>query len=117
MKRITVFFLLAVFAVVFIATPAYAGVWGWFTNIAFDKLASAVIAGIFALLSMFLGTKVMKLHKVATEGKDFGIWLYNSTRESSPGGAKITGDELEKGLKEFGEFGVAIINAVKNKQG
>lgn len=116
MKRFAILFLLAVLTVAVFAAPVYAGVWGWFTNIAFDKLFGAVIAGIFALLSMFLGTKILKWRKVATEGKDFGIWLYNSTRESSPGGAKITGDELDDGLKEAGEFGVAIIEAVKKKE-
>ena len=116
MKRFIGFFVLALAGVLLIATAAYAGVWDRFTDIAFDKLFGVVITGVFALLSMFLGSKVLKYRQIATEGKDFGVWVYEATRENSPGGAKITGAELDVGLKEFGELSVAIAAIVAKKQ-
>ncbi len=91
---------------------AYAGIWDKFTDIAVDKIATVVVSGIFVLLSAFLGKKVLKYKAMANEAMDFMKWLYDSTRPGSPGGAKITGKELEDGLKEAGEFGVAVLAAI-----
>jgi len=92
---------------------AYAGIWNKFTDVAMDKVLEVVLSGAFFLLTYFLGRKVNKWRKVANEGKDFALWVYKSTRKDSPGGAKITGKELDEGLKEFGELGVAILEATK----
>ncbi len=91
---------------------AHAGIWDKFKDVAIDKVAGAVISGVFFLLSLFLGARVFKWKKIATEGKDVTVAIYTSTREDSPGGPSITGIEVDRIIAEAGEFGVAVVEAV-----
>jgi len=107
------FNLILVLIVVFLfAGIAEAGIFGKFQNVAIDKIIGAGITGLFFILAAIFGTKVLKYKKAVKEGKDFAMWVYDSTRPDSPGGAKITGDEVEKGIKEAGEFGLAVMGAI-----
>ena len=112
-----VLIVLAVLALLFIAGTAHAGIFDRFQNVAIDKLISAGIAGIFFVLSAFLGAKILKYKKLTSKGKDFILWVYESTRPDSPGGAKITGDEIDKGLPIAGELGAAALEAFAQKNG
>jgi len=111
MKRIKMLLLLAAMLVLG-AVAAHAGVKDWFTGIAIGKTSGIIISGIFTILSVFGLNKATKWRKAAMEGREFGVWLFKATRADSPGGAKITGEEIDVGLKEAGEFGLAIFEAV-----
>jgi len=110
MKRIKLLLLLAAMLVLG-AVAAHAGVKDWFTGIAIGKTSGIIIGGLFTVLSVF-GVNAMKWKKATLEGKEFAVWVYKATRKDSPGGAKITGKEIEVGLKEAGDFGLAIFEAV-----
>ncbi len=122
MKR-NYFFSLLLFVVVFCLVVAvgnaFAGVGDFFGAIGdrFEegvlvKGLSVIIGGMFFVLSIFFGAKVMKYQRMVNEGKDVAIAVYRSTRKHSPGGATITGEEFDTILKESGEFGTAVIEAV-----
>lgn len=114
MKRIMTI-MICVLVLLMGASVAEAGIGDMFTKITIAKVAGTILSGIFFILAIIFGREINRWRKVATKGKDFGVWLYESTRKDSPGGALITGEELDKGLKEAGEFGVAILGAVRNK--
>lgn len=86
---------------------------GWlgerFEDLAIGKGLGLVIGGVFTVLGI-LGYKVVVWRKTALELKDVIVAVYDSTRPNSPGGAKITGDELDnKILPEVGQFGRAML--------
>ena len=107
------FNIILVLIVIFLfASIAEAGIFDRFQNVAIGKIIDAGIAALFFILAAVFGAKILKYKKVVKEGKDFAMWVYDSTRPDSPGGAQITGDEIEKGIKEAGEFGIAVMGAV-----
>ena len=107
MKR-TMLFTLAILLITI--TSAYAGIGDWFQELSMKVIAGAAITGLFAVASFIWGgAKIMSYKRIANEGKDCAIWLYEATRASSDGGRKITQQELEDGLKEFGELGAQVL--------
>ncbi|HDY90274.1 MAG TPA: hypothetical protein ENH82_19410 [bacterium] len=108
MKRI----IITIILIVAFAGIAHAGVWDKFVDVSINKIAGGAMAGIFFVLSALFGLKVKKWRKVATEGTEFAVWAYQATRPDSPGGASITGDELDDGMKNLGELGIAVAVAV-----
>jgi len=104
-------FISTLFMALFVsAAYAHAGVGDWFTGIALGKVLGIVITGLFTLASVF-GLGVAKYKRAALEGKNFRLWIVKSTRKDSPGGASITGDELDDGLEKFGKLGIALLEA------
>lgn len=97
---------MAVIAVTLIATVTHAGIFGKITKIlSVEKILGLAVSGTFGLLGLKFGaSKVIKWRKLTTEGVDVDVAIYKSTKPSSPGGAQITGEEIDKILKEGGEF-------------
>ena len=103
----------------FFATTASAGILGAITGrfdgVGVTTLVSIGVNAFFAILALFLGSRVKKFKTIVKEGVDCGVWLIKSTSAESDGGKKITQKELEDGAKEFGEFGAELVSAVKAK--
>jgi len=107
-KAFLVFLILLAIPVV-----AYAGVFSKFTDMALENITGYVIAGVFFILSAILGSYVSRYKKMAQELKDVIFAVSRSMDEDSPGGKKLTEDEVKKILKEIGEFGVEAVSVYK----
>lgn len=94
---------------------ASAGLWGDIKGAVLSQVAQAAVAAVFFVLAIFFGVKVAKWKKVAQEGMDVAVAVYQATQDSSDGGKTVTKAEIEGILKEAGEFGVAILEAFGKK--
>ena len=116
MKRTTkgfcIILLIILAAVLVIPVEAYAGIGDWLEEKAVVNSLGWIISGVFFLLSLFLGTSVLRFKRSAHEFKDICVEIYRSRKPDSEGGTKITGNELDRIMKEAGEFGNAIIETV-----
>ena len=107
--------LIATVLLALFATMAYAGIWGDIKDAALTQVAYAIVTGIFFILTIVFGTKFAKWKKVAQEGVDVAVAVYKATLPNSPGGKKMVQREIENILKESGEFGTAVFNALGKK--
>ena len=101
-----------------IATDAYAGIWDRFKDVAISSVTGYVITGVFFLLSTVLGATVLKWKRLMTSLSKVLLEVYASTRPDSPGGAQITGKEVDAIVAKLGTFGIAGVEAwaaVKSK--
>ena len=115
MKRITIFAILFTLTFILFAGSAHAGILDKFQSISISMVVSGLLAGLFFILTLIFGSKVARYRKAADEAKDVAMWLVMALSEKSPGGKKITNDELKDGLKELGEFGVQVAALIKGK--
>ena len=116
MKRITSIFLFTFLILVLFVTSCYAGIWGDIKSGAIDQIAYAVVAGLFFILTIFLGVKVKKWKKVAQEGVDVALAFHAAIQPDSPGGKKIIREEFKNILQKGGKFGVSVMAAIGIKQ-
>jgi len=100
-----------------LAAPAgaHAGIFSRFTDMAIEGVAGYVIAGVFFILSVVLGSYVNKYKKAVQELKDVLFAISAGMKEDSPGGKKYTQEEVQTILKEIGEFGIEAAAIYKDK--
>jgi len=113
MKRVATLTLI-LFAIV--ATTAYAGLWGSIKGAALGQIAQATVGGIFFLLSIFLGAKVLRFKQVAQEAIDVVFAIRDATAADSPGGKSITKAEIDGIISEVSELGIAGLAAFGKSQ-
>ena len=107
MNRLFKFLGITMILVIF-ATCAYAGVFGTVKDFVSEKALEYLIVGVVTGLGM-LGITWKLWGLLAKESVEFGVAIYKATREGSPGGKQLTGEEMEKIITE----GLDIVPAAK----
>jgi len=92
MKRINVFSATLLMVILF-ASVAYAGIGETIKDFLVDQAAAAIIAGVFTVLSLFFGAKVLKFRSLIINLVE-AFNKYSRAREiDSAGGDKVTPEE------------------------
>jgi hypothetical protein len=113
MKRI---YLLFVLLMVIFATVAQASIFGRIFDGGIEAAVALAVSGIFFILGLFI-KKAMNWRAASVEGTQVVMAIYRSTRPNSPGGVKLTQEEIEKIILETKQFGAAFSKAYQETYG
>lgn len=76
-----------------------------------ETLVSIVVAGIMTVAGTLFGKKIKAWRATADEGVDVVMALYKGMKPSSPGGKKLTDEEIRTIIIETEHFGAAFAKA------
>jgi hypothetical protein len=117
MKRFNFIYGLIVM-MLFYAANAYAGVWGSIKGVFVENAVTVIISGVVAIVGMFWGGAKL-WGKFVKESADVIMTTKDALKENSPGGRKLTAEEvaaIAKESKEAVEAGIEAYASTRKKK-